>query len=83
MASGSMTPFMTGMDGVDSRVCTHIRARVASGVPILMAPVSRSSILSNSSWGSRINNPKKVKKLSTKLKRLVRVRLGMNKIKAS
>lgn len=55
-----------------------VRAKLASGVPLLMVTVSQAEILSSPAWGSR-RHLKKRKRLSTwqKLERMVWKTMGM------
>ena len=62
---------------------TFVRAKLASGVPILMATASDSAMINAPTWGSRrYNQPKKRQKIS-KLKKLLRSIMGKPKVKSS
>mmetsp|Transcript_14769 Transcript_14769/g.23872 ORF Transcript_14769/g.23872 Transcript_14769/m.23872 type:complete len:270 (-) Transcript_14769:201-1010(-) len=66
--------------GNDSMI---VRARLASGVPMLISTSTASAMTSSPQWGSRKHIVPKRRKKASKLKKLIRSVLGNRKVKTS
>lgn len=81
MASGGLPRSWKELNEIEGTTYC-VRAKLASGVPMLMNTVSESTVINRKSWGSRKYSQKKKK--STKMKKLIRIILGKsNKAKSS
>eukprot|EP00536_Pseudo-nitzschia_multiseries_P012261 jgi/Psemu1/31520/gm1.31520_g len=75
MASGGLPRSWKELNEIEgTNYC--VRAKLASGVPMLMNTVSESAVIHRKSWGSRKYTQKRQKTL--KMKKLVRIILGNN-----
>jgi len=81
MASGGLPRSWKELNEIEGTTYC-VRAKLASGVPMLMNTVSESTVINRKSWGSRKYSQKKKK--SMKMRKLIRIILGKsNKAKSS
>lgn len=79
MASGGLPRSRKELDEVEGTTYC-VRAKLASGVPMLMNTVSKSTVMIKKSWGSRKYLQKKK---NMKMKKLVRIILGNTNSKSN
>ena len=84
MASGGLPKTWKELNEIEGTAYC-VRAKLASGVPMLMNTVGESTVLKRKSWGSHKYLQKKKKKKPTKIRKLIRIILGKsnNKGKSS
>lgn len=76
MASGGLPRSWKELNEIEGTTYC-VRAKLASGVPMLMNTVSESTVIHKKSWGSqKYLQKKKKKKQALKIKKLIRVMLG-------
>ena len=81
LAAGNLNSTCDSHGFLSERV--FVRAKFASGVPLLMATVSNSALTTSSTWGSRKHRHPKPTRNASKARKLVRIIVGNQKCKSS